>query len=430
MITKTVASSCRLGQFLCLILISLIVSLMRPCSVEAQRGSRRAVKFDADGTLAKARELQRTGQREEAEQLVDRVLKRDKRNADALLQKGTLLLQRGDDVQAEEFYRRTIAVAPKYTDAYLGLSNVHIRRREPENAAYVLTWIPEDAVRGPEFLAQQGRVERAKGRFWKARQLFAKAKAEQPENSDYREARDETPMFFNTLSVENESFKRTGNTTVINNTLTVRPDRRVAVDVIGEQWIRDKGRGDPQRFGLGLALSPLDWFTVRGQFLESTEKAEVPSRYDLDVDIQVLPKPGTHLLAGVTRYETEPVNVNSQNLGVKQYLTDRLAVQAQRYWSKDTGNDAVGAETDVFRVIWEDPGVRNLALGYATGNEAFRVDNVTPLLPGRSYDFQSYFVTGRQWIGKNWGVLGGVALNERSNGNDSHTVSGGVFINF
>jgi YaiO family outer membrane protein len=395
----------------------------------AQARTRRAPKLDADKVLADARVLQRAGDREQAEAMVDRVLAADKRNVDALLQKGTLSLQRGDDVAAEKYYRDVIARAPKYTDAYLGLSNVYLRRREVDNAAIVLGWVPVDAIRGPEYLAQQGRIERARGRFLKARSLFNQARQEQPDNTDYVEASRDTPVIFNTLAVESEQFKRTGSSTVVSNTFTARPDRRVAVDFIAEQWIRTYGRPDPQRFGGGLSLSPVEWFTIRGQALESTDEQEVPSRYDLDVDVRILPNPGTHLLAGVTRYDSSPVDTNAQNLGLRQYLTDKIAVQVQRYWAKDTGNDAVGAKTDVIRVIYENPGVRNLSLGYASGNEAYRVDNVG-VLPGRDYDFESVFVSAKQWVGRNWGVLGGFAISNRSNGNDSNTYSAGVFVEF
>ncbi len=406
--------------------LTIFVSAVFPQDSTAR--TRRRPAFDADKALAQARDLARSGDSANSEAIVDRVLRADRRNVDAHLQKGTLLLRRGEVDAAEQSYRQVLGRAPKYTDAYLGLSNVELRRRQPANAQFWLDQIPQDAVLSPEVDAQRGRVARSQGKFWKARNWFDKAIAAEPGNLDYTEARADTPLFINTLSVESEKFERSGTVTNVNNTLSFKPDRRFAVDVIGEKWFRSRGE-DAERFGAGVTVSPFEELSLHGQFLESTDRESLPSRYDVDADLRVLPDPGTHVLAGYTRFASDPLNTDVYNLGVKQYLSEKFALQFNHYWAKDDGRNAEEGRSQVAKLIYEDPRVRTLALGVATGNETFRVDSVG-IQPGGSYDFDSVFVTAKQWFGKNWGLLAGAAINQRSNDNDSHILSGGVFVEF
>lgn len=101
----------------------------------------------------------RAGDSNRAIELLTRVVAADPRNADAQLQLGLSLLAAGRLDEAETTFRRTLAIAPDYEDARVGLARVHQRRGDLAAALAELDPLPATNLEASELRAFLSRSE-------------------------------------------------------------------------------------------------------------------------------------------------------------------------------------------------------------------------------------------------------------------------------
>jgi len=153
-------------------------------SSKPSRGPTQAQHLDAREAFLLAVQLHQQGYLDAAQELYERLLKLDPRNANALHYLGVLLHARGQSDEAIECMRQSIALYPEVPDWHANLGNVmlHLRRLEDAADAYAVAvgLAPNNAA----ILNNLGALRRVQQRFPEAEAALLKGLELDPARAD------------------------------------------------------------------------------------------------------------------------------------------------------------------------------------------------------------------------------------------------------
>ena len=153
-------------------------------SSKPSRGPTQAQHLDAREALLLAVQLHQQGYLDAAQELYERLLKLDPRNANALHYMGVLLHARGRSDEAIECMRGSIALDPEVPDWHANLGNVmlHLRRLDDAADAYAVAvgLAPNNAA----ILNNLGALRRVQQRFPEAEAALLKGMELDPARAD------------------------------------------------------------------------------------------------------------------------------------------------------------------------------------------------------------------------------------------------------
>jgi len=142
------------------------------------------IKPSVHPKLVKAQMLAQTGKFHEALVLLDKVCRKDKRNADANFIKGSILGQTGDLEGAAKSLRRATIINPRHTLAYFNLGNVLTNLGEIKQAVSAYTSAHKLEPKKPEIVNVLARSLANTGLFKEAIELYKRNLKLQPHNPD------------------------------------------------------------------------------------------------------------------------------------------------------------------------------------------------------------------------------------------------------
>jgi predicted TPR repeat methyltransferase len=140
--------------------------------------------LDARDALLMAVQLHQQGYLDAAQQLYERLLKLDSRNANALHYLGVLLHTRGKSDEAVQRIEQSIALDPGVPDWHANLGNVLLQQRRLDGAAAAYAAAVELAPENAAILNNLGALRRAQARFPEAEAAFRKALELDPARAD------------------------------------------------------------------------------------------------------------------------------------------------------------------------------------------------------------------------------------------------------
>lgn len=153
-------------------------------SSERSRGPAEAQQVDAHEALLMAVQLHQQGYLDAAQELYQRLLALDSRNANALHYLGVLLHARGQSDAAIECMRQSIALDPAVPDWHANLGNVLLHLRRLEDAADAYSAAVGLAPNNAAILNNLGALRRVQSRFPEAEAAFLKALEQDPARAD------------------------------------------------------------------------------------------------------------------------------------------------------------------------------------------------------------------------------------------------------
>lgn len=134
--------------------------------------------------LAKAQMLVKSGKYAEALVLLDKVCKKDKRNADAWFMQGTILGNTGRFEEAVQCLQRAVRLRPNHALSYFNLGNALSSQEKFADAAAMFSKALSLGMKNPEILRALGRAEVNSGRPKQAIAVYKEYLQFEPGNPD------------------------------------------------------------------------------------------------------------------------------------------------------------------------------------------------------------------------------------------------------